>query len=102
MLWFLDNEAARMSLVRNFSPILDNFSLQLNARLDIKVQARHWYGRVPSKSNPADSASRLEFGEYRNAMRCKPLYEFALRSLESFWKLMRKIEMGRHVSHQNL
>ena len=105
VLWFLDKEAARirMSLARNFSPILDNFSLlQLNARLDIKFQARHWYGTVPSKSNPADSASRLEFGEYRNAVRCKPLYEFALQSLESFWRLMRKIEMGRHVSHQNL
>ena len=26
ILWFLDNESARMSLVRNFSPILDSFS----------------------------------------------------------------------------
>ena len=27
ILWFLDNESARMSLVRNFSPILDSFFL---------------------------------------------------------------------------
>ena len=26
VLWFVDNEAARMALVRNLSPILDNFS----------------------------------------------------------------------------
>ena len=33
VLWFVDNEAARMALVRNLSPILDNFFLlQLNAR----------------------------------------------------------------------
>ena len=95
VLWFLDNEAARMSLVRNFSPVLDNFFLlQLNARLDIKVQARNWYGRVPSKSNPADEASRLVFERYRNAVRCEPSYTFSLKSLESFWRLLERIEMG--------
>ena len=70
VLWFVDNEAARMALVRNFSPRLDNFFLlQLNARLDLRYQARHWYGRVPSKSNPADNASRLDFSSYKNSMR---------------------------------
>ena len=102
VLWFLDNEAARMSLVRIFSPILDNFFLlQLNARLDTQCQARNWYGRVPSKSNPADDASRLVFSSYRNAIRCKPSYTFLLESLENFWRLMERIEMGRQVSHQN-
>ena len=52
--WFLDNESSRISLVRNFSPILDSFFLlQLNARMDVLVQSRNWYSRVPSKSNPS-------------------------------------------------
>ena len=102
-LWFIDNKAARMALVRIFSAVLDNFFLlQLNARLDLKYQARHWYGRVPSKSNPADNASRLEFGSYSNSTRSKPLYQFALESVKSFWQLMERVEMGRKGSHQKL
>ena len=61
-MWFLDNESARMALIRNFSGVLDNFFLlQMNAAMDVKVQARNWYSRVPSKSNPADDASQLVF-----------------------------------------
>ena len=63
-------------------------------------QARHWYGRVPSKSNPADNASRLEFGSCSNSTRSKPLYQFALESVKSFWQLMERVEMGRKGSHQ--
>lgn len=97
VLWFLDSEAGRMALVRNFSPILDNFfMLQLNVRLDSIIPARHWYGRVPSRSNPADDASRLECGAYRNSERCRTNYEFAF----GFWQLLEKIEMGRMESHQ--
>ena len=70
--------------------------------MDLRYQARHWYGRVPSKSNPADEASRLEFSSYRNSMRSKPLYQFALESVKSFWQLMEKVEMGRKGSHQKL
>eukprot|EP00435_Cladocopium_sp_Y103_P041299 s7_g11.t1 len=43
VLWFLDNESAKATL---------------------GVQARNWYCRVPSKSNPSDDASRLEFSAY--------------------------------------
>ena len=96
ILWFLDNESARMSLVRNFSPILDSFFLlQLNARMDVSVQSRNWYSRVPSKSNPSDSASRLQFSEYRNSARSVPDYSIALKALEDSWKLVGLIEKGR-------
>ena len=84
ILWFIDNESARMSLVRNFPPILDSFFLlQLNARMDVCIQSRNWYSRVPSKSNPADSASRLQFSEYRNSVRSVPDYSMALKALEN-------------------
>ena len=96
ILWFLDNESARMSLVRKFSPILDSFFLlQLNARMDVSVQSRNWYSRVPSKSNPSDSASRLQFSEYRNSARSVPDYSIALKALEDSWKLVGLIEKGR-------
>ena len=95
VLWFLDNESARAALVRSFSPILDNFCLlQLNARLDSRIFARHWYSRVPSKSNPADGASRLDFSEYQGASRCLPSYVSAVEALSRFWQLMDKIEKG--------
>ena len=68
ILWFLDNDAARAALIRNFSPAMDNFFLlQLNTKMDTSIQARNWYNRVPSTSNPSDDASRLESGAYRNS-----------------------------------
>ena len=89
------NESARMSLVIIFSPILDSFFLlQLNARMDVLVQSRNWYSRVPSKSNPSDSASRLQFSEYRNSVRSVPDYSLALKALENSWKLDELIEKG--------
>eukprot|EP00435_Cladocopium_sp_Y103_P053347 s684_g17.t1 len=96
VLWFLDNESARAALVRCFSPILDNFLLlQLNAKLDSDIQARHWYSRVPSRSNPSDDASRLDFAAYTFSERVHPSYEKALKAVDNFWQLMRKIEKGR-------
>ena len=82
--------------MKSFSPILDSFFLlQLNAKMDTQVQSRNWYSRVPSKSNPSDNASRLQFSEYRNATRCFPDYSMAVRSLEDSWKLIGMLEKGR-------
>ena len=79
VLWFLDNESARMALVRNFSAVLDSyFLLLINSRVDMQVQSRNWFSRAPSKSNPSDSASRLQFSECKNATQCSPVYDLAL------------------------
>eukprot|EP00435_Cladocopium_sp_Y103_P008138 s3431_g2.t1 len=95
VLWFLDNDSARMALIRNFSPVLDNFCLlQLNARLDVDIQARHWYNRVPSKSNPSDAASRLDFSTYTFASKSFPIYDAAFKSLKSFQELLKLVERG--------
>lgn len=60
VLCFLENESARTCFVRNYSPVLDNFfMLQFNGLLDMSLDARHWYSRVPSRSNISDAASRL-------------------------------------------
>jgi hypothetical protein len=95
ILWFLDNDAARAALIRNFSPVMDNFFLlQLNAKMDTSIQARNWYNRVPSTSNPSDDASRLEFGTYRNSEQCRPCYSTVLHEIDRFRKLKQKFEMG--------
>ena len=95
VLWFLDNDSARLALIRCFSPVLDNFCLlQLNARLDSRLNARHWYSRVPSKSNPADDASRLEFSAYKRSVQSGPCYVAAKEAIQRFWQLMRKVEKG--------
>ena len=95
ILWFLDNEAARIAFVRCFSPVVDNFfMLQTNSKLDVDLQVKNWYSRVPSKSNPADSASRLKFSEYNHAVWNTPCYEKLLKSLGDFESLMRLLEKG--------
>ena len=95
VLWFLDNESARMAFVRCFSPILDNFfMLQTNSKLDVELQIRNWYSRVPSSSNPSDSASRLDFSEYFDSSRHTPCYQKLSESLVHFEALMKMLEEG--------
>ena len=95
IIWFLDNESARMAFVRCFSPVIDNyFMLQLNSKFDLELQTRNWYSRVPSKSNPSDSASRLSFTEYQNCHIQDPCYERLLKSLSDFESLMQLLERG--------
>ena len=95
ILWFLDNESAKMALIRNFSPVIDSFMLlQANAVLDVETQSRNWYSRVPSESNPSDSASRLEFGEYENSFQCIPCYTKVTSTISRFESLVESLEMG--------
>ena len=52
ILFFIDNEAAKFSFVRNYSAQVNATQLLLeNAQLDLQSQALCWYSRVPSKSN---------------------------------------------------
>ena len=97
ILWFTDNESARMALVRSFSPVVDNFSLlQVNAKLDMELQSRHWYSRVPSKSNIADAASRLCFDSYSDFTMFLPVHEFCDSTLEHLESLKGELlEKGR-------
>ena len=95
VLWFADNESARMAFIRNYSPVIDNFLLlQVNSQLDLRVEARHWYSRVPSKSNPSDAASRLSFENYSNACWSEPSFRFCLDSLMQLSELKKLLERG--------
>ena len=98
VMWFLDNESAKMSLVRNFSPVpvMDSFVLlQTNATLDLRSQSKNWYSRVPSRSNPSDSASRLKFDEYVGSCRSSPSYALVTDAFNKFDVLLESLEMGR-------
>ena len=57
---FVDNEAARATLISFTSPILAHNALLRNlSTLIIEHSLFTWVARVPSKSNPADDPSRL-------------------------------------------
>lgn len=86
-----------MALVRSFSPVADNFSmLQVNSKLDMELQSRHWYARVPSKSNISDAASRLSFDEYSDFIVFQPIHEFCDSTLEHLESLrVVLLEKGR-------
>ena len=95
VLWFTDNESARMALIRNYSPVIDNFLLlQVNSQLDLRVEARHWYSRVPSKSNPSDAASRLSFEAYNDACRSELVFQLCLDSMMQLSELKKLLERG--------
>ena len=75
ILFFIDNEAAKFSFVRNYSAQVNATQLLLeNAQLDFQSQALCWYSRVPSKSNLADDASRLSFEAYIGFRRVAPVF----------------------------
>ena len=78
ILWFVDNSSAQSSLVRSYSPVAENYDLLvLNADLDVRLQTLNWYARVPSRSNPGDAPSRLEFEslDKNGYARCMPCYD---------------------------
>ena len=79
VLYFLDNEGARFTFIRSYSAQVNATALLMHsARLDVESRALGWYSRVPSKSNPSDAASRLEFKSYSDCKRVHPLYEALL------------------------
>eukprot|EP00435_Cladocopium_sp_Y103_P001953 s3084_g1.t1 len=77
VLWFCDNEAARSAMVRAYSPVIDSMQLVRSCAFeDVASQSSNWYARVPSKSNIADAASRLDFSFYEGMgyARVHPVY----------------------------
>ena len=68
VVWWLDQDAARLGLVKGYSP--SEFSADLIDRATIalsNLMVFSWFARVPSPSNPADWPSRLQWAELRAA-----------------------------------
>ena len=88
VIFFLDNDAARYGLVKGYSPVEASMDiLKVNANVDLAGQARAWYCRVNTASNPGDAASRLDpESVLRSFPGAKPLSSEALTEL---WTLFR-------------
>jgi hypothetical protein len=60
---------ARQSVIKGYSPILTSCRILGEAAIaDVDLQAFSWYARVPSPSNVADPASRLDFERLRRIL----------------------------------
>ena len=62
VIFFIDNDAARYGLIRGSSPVAASRALiEAIWRELARCQAAAWFARVPSRANPADGPSRLDF-----------------------------------------
>ena len=61
-IYFIDNEAARLGLVKAYSPVLPSLAMMMDClNWDYANSAESWYSRVPSSANISDGPSRLDF-----------------------------------------
>jgi hypothetical protein len=64
VLWYVDSEPSKFSLIKGSSDTEEcNRIVSAIHLLDADAPSFDWYARVPSKSNPADAPSRLDFDE---------------------------------------
>ena len=68
---FIDNEAARIGLVRSYSPSLPSLRIiSASIECDLKLNCMSWYARVPTCANCADAPSRLEGSMFLDSLGC--------------------------------
>ena len=64
VIYFIDNESARLALVKAYSPVPASLNLVLEClKWDQDFCSQAWYARVPTFSNIADGPSRFEYTE---------------------------------------
>ena len=63
VLYFIDNDSARLALIKSYSPILESLKIiEKCATWDCTHNSTAWYARVPTEANCADGPSRMEMG----------------------------------------
>ena len=61
VIYFIDNEAARIGMVKAYSPVLPSLNLIMSCLgWDYANNSQAWFARVCSSSNIADGPSRME------------------------------------------
>lgn len=71
-IYFVNNESARLGLVRAYGPVLPSLLIIMDClRWDLAHTADSWYSRVPSKSKISDGPLRLEFDFVCNSLGCR-------------------------------
>ena len=59
-MYFLDNESARIAMVKAYSPVLCSLSIVMSClKWDYDSDSVGWNARVPTASNPGDAPSRM-------------------------------------------
>ena len=67
--YFIDNESARLALVKSYSPCLPSLKILMSCLAwDQEFQSSPWYARVPTYSNLADAPSRMTSSPELEAM----------------------------------
>ena len=83
-LYFLDNDAARQSLVKAATGSeATRDMLLVNSSLDQEIEGMPWYSRVPTESNLGDNPSRLDFQELQElgAVQVHPVQPASFKKL---------------------
>ena len=64
VIFFVDNESAKIALIRAYSPVLASLKLVMQtAAWDYQNHCGAWYTRVPTICNIADAPSRMEVSD---------------------------------------
>ena len=59
-IYFIDNDSARLALIKGYSPVLASLKLIMQcAAMDSRLGSTSWYARVHTNSNIADEPSRM-------------------------------------------
>lgn len=65
VIFFIDNESAKIALIRAYSPILASLKIALECSAwDFQNDCSSWYARVPTICNVADCPSRMELSNF--------------------------------------
>ena len=77
VVFYIDNESARMAYIRGCGETsAASIYISEFVSLEAENQLRSWFARVPSHSNPADGASRLDCSELTNLRASQTTYKW--------------------------
>ena len=78
VIYFVDNESARLAMVKAYSPILPSLEIVMGClEWDYASGTSSWYARVPTASNIGDDPSRMSATfviERYKALKTKPIF----------------------------
>ena len=83
VVWWFDNDSVRFSSIKGYSPSLPSCRILSEASVeDARISLLSWFGRVPTASNVADAASRLD---WKTLLRDEPSAVWAPPSVPVTW-----------------
>ena len=73
VLFFVDNESARIGMIRAYSPVLPSLRIVLDCLTwDYNNECSGWYARVPSPANPGDAPARMAIPDFCDGVTVVP------------------------------